>query len=131
MGTFVSVVSLVLEGILGLFMAYSTYLNFSTAPLLVKRWNESGMPRWYTRFAGVLGAIGALALLVGVFVPIVGVLAMLWMMAYFIVATLTHLVVRDPFATTRIPLFFLALCVMGAILRWPDLSPVLTALRLG
>ena len=131
MDTFASVAVRALEGLLGLFMVYAVYLNFSNSPMLVKRWNESGMPRWYTRLAGVLGAIGALALLVGVFLPIVGALAMLWMAAYFLVATLTHLVVRDPFATTIIPLFFLALCVVEAVLLWPDLSPALTALHLG
>jgi uncharacterized membrane protein YhaH (DUF805 family) len=127
----VSVGVLVLEGFLGLFMVYAVYLNFTNSPMLVKRWTESGMPRWYTLLAGVLGAIGALALLVGVVVPIVGALGLLWMAAYFIVATLTHIVVRDPFTTASIPLVFLALCVVGAVLRWPDLSPVLSALHLG
>ncbi|HEX9038388.1 MAG TPA: DoxX family protein [Ktedonobacterales bacterium] len=131
MGTVVSIGALALEGLLGLFMVYAVYLNFTNSPLLVKSWTESGMPRWYTRLAGVLGAIGALALLVGVFIPTVGALALLWMVAYFIVATLTHVVVRDTFATTSIPLVFLALSIAGVALRWSSLSPVLAAIRLG
>jgi DoxX-like family len=126
----VAIVARVLEGLLGLFMLYSVYLNFSNSPMLVKRWTESGMPRWYTRLAGVLGAIGALALLVGVIVPVVGALAALWMVAYFIVATLTHVVVRDPFTTISIPVVFLVISVGIAVLRWPDLSPALAALSI-
>lgn len=112
-------------------MVYTVYLNFTNSPMLVKAWTDSGMPRWYTRLAGVLGAIGALALLTGIFVPIVGALGLLWMVAYFVVATMTHIVVRDSFAHVSIPLVFLALCAVDAILRWPELSPVLSALRLG
>lgn len=124
-GGVVAVVARVLEGLLGLFMVYAVYLNFSNSPLLVKRWTESGMPRWYTRLAGALGAIGALALLVGVVVPVVGALAALWMVAYFIVATLTHVVVRDPFTTISIPLVFLVIAVGIAVLRWADAATLL------
>ena len=54
MSVFVSVAVLALEGLLGLFMVYAVYLNFTNFPMLVKAWIDSGMPRWYTRLAGVL-----------------------------------------------------------------------------
>lgn len=131
MDTFLSVGVLALEGLLGLFMVYAVYLNFSNSPMLVKRWAEVGMPRWYSLLAGVIGTIGAIALLAGDFFPTVGALATLWMVAYFVVATLTHVVLRDKFSSISIPFVFLAISIGLAMLRWPDLAPVLGTLHLG
>ena len=118
MGTAVSISVLAFEGLFGLFMAYAVFLNFSNSPMLVKRWAELGMPRWYS-------------LLAGDFFPMVGALAALWIVAYFLVATLTHVVLRDKLSSISIPLVFLALAIGLAALRWPDLAPALGTLHLG
>ncbi|HEU5343337.1 MAG TPA: DoxX family protein [Ktedonobacterales bacterium] len=131
MGTAVSISVLAFEGLFGLFMAYAVFLNFSNSPMLVKRWAELGMPRWYSLLAGVIGLIGAITLLAGDFFPMVGALAALWIVAYFLVATLTHVVLRDKLSSISIPLVFLALAIGLAALRWPDLAPALGTLHLG
>lgn len=48
----------------------------------------------------------------------------LWMIAYFVVATFTHLVRKD-FANLGMPLLFLAIFVGLLVLRWPDATPML------
>lgn len=116
---------LVLEGLLGLFSAYAAYTLFAwTPPSLTKVREALHYPRWYWVLAGVLAAIGAIGLLVGLVIPVVGAVAALWMTAYFVVATLTHLVRKD-MMSLGFPLLFFAFCVGLTLLRWTDAAPLL------
>lgn len=130
-GTAVHLGVLIVEGLLGLFLAYAAYLNLSSAPMLMKQYTLLRLPRWYTLLAGVLLSTGVIALLVGLVSPAIGALATLWMVAYFVVATLTHVVRKDKLAAVATPLVFLALCVALAVLRWADLAPFFSALHIG
>jgi DoxX-like family len=122
---------LIVEGLLALFLAYAVYLNFSSAPMLMKQYTALRLPRWYTLLAGVLLSIGAIALLVGLVIPAIGALATLWMVAYFVVATLTHVVRKDKLTAVATPVAFLALFVALAVLRWAHLAPLLATLHIG
>ncbi len=80
----------------------------------------ANFPRWYWVLAGCVATIGALGLLVGLFIPVIGALAAAWMVAYFVVATFTHLLRKD-LAGFAMPLIFLLLPLGLLILRWADL----------
>ncbi len=54
----------------------------------------------------------------------IGALAALWMVAYFIVATLTHLI-RGDLANVGLAVIFLVICAGFAALRWGDLASIL------
>jgi hypothetical protein len=73
-----------------------------------------------------MATIGALGLLVGLIFPIIGVLAASWMVAYFVVATFTHLLRRD-FAGFMMPLIFLLLPLGLLALRWAEFASKLVA----
>lgn len=119
------IVTLVLEAILGLFTAYAAYSLFTSTPPSVAKMREAlHFPRWYWVLAGFVAAIGAIGLFAGLALPAVGALAALWMIAYFVVATFTHLVRKD-FANLGMPLLFLAIFVGLLVLRWPDATPML------
>ena len=114
-------VTLVFEALLGLFSAYTAYSLFSwTPPALAKAREALHYPRWYWVLAGCVATIGALGLLVGLFIPVIGALSAAWMVAYFIVATFTHLLRKD-LAGFAMPLIFLILPLGLLILRWSDL----------
>ena len=115
------IVTLVFEALLGLFSAYTAYSLFSwTPPALAKAREALHYPRWYWVLAGCVATIGALGLLVGLFIPVIGALSAAWMVAYFIVATFTHLLRKD-LAGFAMPLIFLILPLGLLILRWSDL----------
>ncbi len=115
------IVKLVFEALLGLFSAYTAYSLFSwTPPSLAKAREALHYPRWYWMLAGCIATIGALGLLVGLFVPAIGALAAAWMVAYFVVATFTHLLRKD-LAGFAMPLIFLILPLGLLILRWAEL----------
>jgi uncharacterized membrane protein YphA (DoxX/SURF4 family) len=119
------IVTLVLEAILGLFTAYAAYSLFTWTPPSVAKMREAlHFPRWYWALAGFVATVGAIGLFAGLAFPPVAALAALWMVAYFVVATSTHLVRKD-FASLGMPLLFLAIFVGLLVLRWPDATPVL------
>ena len=74
-----------------------------------------------------MATIGALGLLVGLFFPVIGALAAAWMVAYFVVATFTHLLRKD-LAGFAMPLIFLLLPLGLLALRWAELASILAVL---
>jgi uncharacterized membrane protein YphA (DoxX/SURF4 family) len=122
--SFRKIVMLILEALLGLFMVYTAYSLFSWTPEVIAQQRDAlDYPRWYWVLAGVLALISAIALLVGLFRPVVGAFGALWTAAYFIVATLTH-VNRADWANFYVPLIILVI-VLGLVgLRWNDAKPI-------
>ncbi len=115
------IAKLLFEALLGLFSAYAAYSLFTWTPPSVAKTREAlHYPRWYWVLAGCMATVGALGLLVGLFFPVVGALAAAWMVAYFVVATFTHLLRKD-FAGFAMPLIFLILPLGLLVLRWAEL----------
>jgi DoxX-like family len=122
------IVRLLLEALLGLLSAYTAYSLFAWTPASIAKAREAlHYPRWYWVLAGCVATIGALGLFVGLFVPVIGALAAAWMVAYFVVATFTHLLRKD-FAGFAMPLIFLVLPLGLLLLRWSDLASMLATL---
>jgi DoxX-like family len=114
--------TLLFEALLGLFTAYAAYSLFAWTPASIAKAREAlHYPRWYWVLAGCMATIGALGLLVGLIFPIIGVLAAAWMVAYFVVATFTHLLRKD-FAGFVMPLILLLLPLGLLALRWAEVA---------
>jgi len=124
------IVALVLEGLMGALAAFAAYSMFTHKPASIAEAHEAlNYPGWFWLLAKIVATIGAGALFVGLVNPAVGVAAALWMVAYFIVATGTH-VVRKDMANLGMPIVFLALAIGLVALRWGDATPVLAAVGL-
>src|ERR1051326_7118151 len=122
------IVTLLFEALLSLFSAYTAYSLFSRTPASLAKAREAlRYPSWYWVLAGCVATIGSLGLLVGLFFPTSGALAAAWMVAYFEVATFTHLVRKD-FAGFAMPLIFLVLPLGLLVLGWAELAPILATL---
>ena len=122
------IIALILEVLLGVFSAYAAYTLFAWAPPSITQARDLlRYPRWYWVLAGCMASIGAIGLFVGLLVPVVAVLGAAWMVAYFIVASFTHLYRKD-FATFAMPLFFLVPFIGLLALRWGDVTPILAAI---
>ena len=121
------IAALVLEALMGAFTAYAAYSLFTmTPPSMAKAREALHYPRWYWNLAGVVATIGAIGLFVGLAVPAVGAAAAIWMVAYFIVATFTHLI-RSDMANLGMPILFLLIFVGLVALRWSDTTTLLAA----
>lgn len=124
------IVALVLEALLGVFTAYSAYSLFTMSPPAMATMRAAlNYPRWYWNLAGVMATIGAIGLFAGLAYPVVGVLAVWWMVAYFVVATFTHLL-RADMKNLGFPIIFLLVFVGLVALRWGDADPILAFLGL-
>ncbi len=119
------IVTILFEALLGLLSAYAAYSLFAwTPPSIAKAREALRYPRWYWVLAGCMATIGAFGLLVGLFFPVIGALAAAWMVAYFVVATFTHLLRKD-FAGFAMPLIFLLLPIGLLVLRWAEFASIL------
>jgi DoxX-like family len=100
----------------------AAWVGFSAGSLLLHaKWTveplvDYGVPRSWWPWLATAKAAGAAGLLAGLFVPIVGVMAGIGLVAYFIGAVLT--VVRSRWYTmVRIPLIYMASVVAALTLR--------------
>ena len=126
--SFLQIITLLFEALLGLFSAYTAFSLFSWTPLSLAKAREAlRYPRWYWVLAGSMATMGALGLLVGLFLPVIGALAAAWTVAYFVVATFTHLLRKD-FAGFVMPLIFLVLPLGLLALRWVEFASILPTL---
>lgn len=122
--------TLVLEAVLALFTAFAAYAQATRMPAVVKSRERLRYPQWYWTLSNLLAVIGAIGLLVGLFIPVVAAAAILWMVAFFFVAALTHLSRGD--VQGAVPgLVFLLISGGLLALRWADTTPLLALVGLG
>ena len=69
--------------------AYAAYVDFSGPEWILHNMTRYGVPRSWLFLLGVLKAVGALGLLVGIAVPMIGSAAALGLVAYFVGAIVT------------------------------------------
>lgn len=127
-GSVAQIGTFIFEGVFGLFAAYAAYSLFSwTPPAVAKSREAMRLPRWFWLLAGTVATIGAVGLLVGLMNPLVGALAAVWMVCYFVVAIGLH-IVKKSLGDIAPAIVFLALAIGLTALRWGDLAPVLHTL---
>jgi hypothetical protein len=69
--------------------AYAAYVDFTGAEWVLDNMAKYGVPRSWLFLFGVLKGAGALGLLVGIGVPVIGAAAAIGLVAYFIGAIVT------------------------------------------
>jgi hypothetical protein len=104
-------------------VAAALWVGFSAASVFVRaRWvveplAEYGVPRSWWPWLGVAKAAGATGLLVGLFVPVIGILAGIGLVLYFTGAVITVLRARS-YGHVAFPLLYLTPVVAGLALRF-------------
>lgn len=97
-------------------VAFSAYAILTRAAWVVEPLASYGVPSSWWPWLGAAKAAGAAGLLVGLFVPVIGILAGIGLVLYFVGAVVTVLRARS-YATVAYPLLYLV--------------PVVAALALG
>lgn len=98
-------------------VGYSAAALFFGAKWVVQALTDYGVPRSWWPWLGTAKAAGAAGLLVGLFVPVIGVTAAVGLMLYFVGAVVT--VVRAGwYSHIPYPLLFLAPVVASTALRF-------------
>jgi hypothetical protein len=89
---------------------------------------KAGVPESWMSLLGILKAVAALGLLVGIGIPLIGAAAGLGLICFFIGALIIHLRAHD--YSLGLPAFFLVLAAAALALRAETSSDVASALIL-
>ena len=89
--------------------------DFVRYPQIAINMDRAGVPRSWMIPLGILKAAGALGLLIGIFVPPIGIAAGVGLVLFFIGAIITHL--RGHYYVFTAPIIFLTLAVAALVLR--------------
>lgn len=96
-------------------VGFSAYAVLTRAAWVVQPLASYGVPASWWPWLGVAKAAGALGLLAGLFVPVIGILAGIGLVLYFVGAVVTVLSARS-YATVAYPLLYLAPVVAALVL---------------
>ncbi|PYS70989.1 MAG: hypothetical protein DMF73_11705 [Acidobacteria bacterium] len=95
--------------------AFSATLDFIRFKQILINMARVGVPDSWITILGILKAAGALGLLIGIGVPLIGIAAGVGLVLFFVAAIITHLRARD--YSFGLAVIFLLLAVAALILR--------------
>ena len=96
---------------------YAAVSDFARPAWLLANMTRLGIPESWLPALGVLKAAGALGLLFGIAVPLIGVAAAAGLTLFFVGAVITHLRAGDRSLGNGVPILFLLLAVSALMLR--------------
>jgi len=99
--------------------AFSATLDFIRYKQILINMAKVGVSESWITILGILKAAGALGLLIGIGVPLIGIAAAVGLVLFFVAAIITHLRARD--YSFGLALVFLLLAVAALVLRLTSL----------
>lgn len=117
-----SIVAIVLQVLLGVAFLLTAVRKLMNTKDSLERRDTLKMPPWFWTLTGVLEALGALGLLVGIFWHPLAVAAALGLAVVMVGATYVNLLRRQPASNAIATVVLLALAVMVAVVDWSDLT---------
>ena len=108
----------ILATLLGLMTAFSAVGKFSKNPKAVDMLRQLGITDSQIRLLGIVEVLGALGLLIGIWVPILGQLAAIGFVLYFLGAMIEHVRAKDPMKDMAPALVLLILSIIVTILQF-------------
>jgi DoxX-like family len=103
---------------------YAAANDFIRPKWLLGNMNKLGVRESSLPILGVLKAAGAVGLLIGIDVPLIGIAAAAGLTLFFIGALITHLRARDLSLGNGVPVMFLAVVVAALVLGIYGRGPV-------
>ena len=98
------------------FSAWAAYVDFARAEWVIANMTRYGIPHSWLFSLGALKAMGAIRLVIGIGLPLIGAAASLGLVLYFIGAIIT--VIRSQlYSHVRYPAPFLLLAIASLVLR--------------
>ena len=108
----------ILAALLGLVTAFSAVGKFSKNPKAVDMLRQLGITDSQIRMLGIVEVLGALGLLIGIWVPILGQLAASGFVLYFLGAMIAHVRAKAPMTDMAPALVLLILSIIVTILQF-------------
>jgi DoxX-like protein len=99
-----------------LWIGFSGYSLFSKQQFVVEPLKQYGVPRSWWNWLALVKSIGAIGLVMGLFIPAIGVAAAVGLVLYFLGAAATTVRARS-YNTTLFPLLYLAPAAATLVLQ--------------
>ncbi|QBS40569.1 DoxX family protein [Nocardia sp. CS682] len=100
-----------------LWIGFSGYSLFSQQQFVVEPLEQYGVPRAWWNWLAMAKSAGALGLIVGFFVPVIGVAAAVGLILYFVGASATAIRARS-YQTAVFPVLYLVPAAATLALQW-------------
>ena len=110
-----SIVLIVLASLLGLAALGSAAGKLRRVPSVVESMHSVGVSDAQMRGLAVLEILGALGLLVGIWLPFIGIAAAACLTIYFLGAVISHLRAKQPFSAAIAPFVLMLLALATTI----------------
>ncbi|MFK7694962.1 DoxX family protein [Paenibacillus sp. HJGM_3] len=117
-----NVVAIVLEALLGLMFLMGGLTKLAGQKMHVDNFNHWGLPQWFRSVTGLVELVGAIALIVGIWVPSWGAWGGLWIGFTMLVGVIVHLRVKDTFKQTFPAVLLTILAIVVAIIHSSELA---------
>ena len=109
---------IILATLLGLIAAFSAFGKYSMNERAVESLYRLGLKNQQIRLLGTIEILGALGLLVGIWIPILGKLAALGFALYFLGAVIAHVRAKDAGKDIAPALVLLILSIIVTLLQF-------------
>ena len=109
---------LIFAAILGLMTVVSGFGKLSMKDNVVEMSNHVGLNERQIRLLGTVEILGAIGLLFGIWLPILGLLAALGFVAYFLGAVIAHIRVRDGIKDMAPAILLTVLSIIVTVLQF-------------
>jgi hypothetical protein len=96
---------------------YAATNDFTRPDWLLANMNKLGVRKSLLPTLGILKAAGAVGLVIGIWVPLIGIASAVGLTLFFIGAVVTHLRARDYSLGNGVPIVFLVIVVTALLLR--------------
>lgn len=112
-----NVIAGILQILLGLAFIGAGGSKIAGVQMQVENFDRWRLPQSFRPVVGTVEIIGAIGMLVGLFVPVIGLLAAVWLSAAMVGALVTHTRIKDKLSNFVPPALLLTLSVIVLILR--------------
>lgn len=112
-----SIALIIVATLLGLAAAGSALGKLRRVPRVVESMHSVGVSDSQMRVLAALELLGALGLVVGIWIPIIGIAAAACLTLYFLGALVAHLRAKQPFKDATAPLGLAVLALVTTILQ--------------
>ncbi|CAB4631330.1 unannotated protein [freshwater metagenome] len=109
---------LIFAAILGLMTVVSGFGKLSMKDNVVEMLNHVGLNERQIRLLGTVEILGAIGLLFGIWLPLLGLLAALGFVAYFLGAVIAHIRVRDGIKDMAPAILLTVLSIIVTVLQF-------------
>jgi hypothetical protein len=109
---------IILAALLGLMTAFSAFGKLSMNEKAADMLRHVGLRDRQIRLLGTIEILGSLGLLVGIWVPILGQLAALGFVAYFLGAVIAHVRVKDSVKDIAPAILLVVIAILVAVLQF-------------